>query len=134
MNDKQIDVFLSKLEKRYNDELNLIQHFDMAYFDTHYLEQLYVKWQLKEKSLNRKYYHLMILALSSPIWLLIGLLGAQIQSYFLAALIYFFPASIFITSIGIFQLYHQYGGLRQYKTIGKTVRQELLQRTHSLHV
>jgi hypothetical protein len=134
MNDKQIERFLSTLEKRYNNELNLIQQFDMAYFDTEYLEQLYVKWQLEEKSLNQKYYHLIVLALSSPIWLLIGGLGTLIQSYFLAALIYLFPTSILITSIGIAQLYHQYGGLTQYKTIGKTVRQELLQRTHKMYI
>ncbi len=134
MNDKQMERFLSKLEKRYNNELNLIQQFDMAYFDTHYLEQLYIKWQLEGKKIHHKYNCLIVLALSSPIWLLIGWLGTHIQSSFLTALIYLFPTSILIISIGTIQLYHQYGGLAQYKTIGKTVRQELIQRSQKMYI
>ncbi len=134
MNDKQIDVFLSKLEKQYSNDLNLIEQFEIGYFDTSYLEHVYVKWQLKEKNLTRKCNYLMMLALSSPTWLVIGFIGTHIQSSFFTAFIYLFPISISITIIGIFQLYHQHGGLKQYKTIGKTIRQELLQRTHSIHI
>ncbi len=128
MNDKRIDQLMARLEREHNDELNFIEQFDLCYFETTYLEELYKKWKVKYKKLMRQYHQLLLLAALSPIWLIVGLFGAYFKMMILAFFAYLFPASIAIFILGMFQIYQKSGGIKHCNTVGKSVHQELTRR------
>lgn len=132
MNDKQIDRLLNRLENECNNELQLIESFDLCYFETDYLEEIYANWKARRKILVTEYNRLLLLAALSPIWLIIGLIGTYFHITVLSYFTYFFPISLAIFIYGMFRSYQEFGGLKHYDSLGDSVRQELIRRRDPL--
>lgn len=132
MNDKQIDRYLSQLEKAHQDDLKMIQQFRMDYFETDYLEELYEKWQTQRQYLKNSHYQLFFLALSAPVWIVVAsYLG---DSFFALPVFLLFPITIFATLGLLFALYAKYGSPGQHNQLGNLLEHELIRRRDPMYI
>ncbi|MEM8526117.1 MAG: hypothetical protein AAGG68_15870 [Bacteroidota bacterium] len=132
MNDKQIDRYLSQLEKAHRNDLKMIQQFRMDYFETDYLEELYEEWQMQRQTLKNNHYKLFFFALTAPIWIFVAnYLG---DSVFALPVFLLFPITIF-TALGfLFALYAKYGSPNQHHHLGNILEVELIRRRDPMYI
>jgi len=132
MNDKQIDRYLSQLEKAHQDDLKMIQQFRMDYFETDYLEELYEKWQSQRQFLKTSHYQLFFLALTAPVWIVIA--NYLEGSAFALPVFLLFPLTIFTTLGLLFALYTRYGHPSQHNRLGNLLEHELIRRRDPMYI
>jgi len=132
MNDKQIDRYLSQLEKAHQDDLKMIQQFRMDYFETDYLEELYEEWQTQRQKLRYSHYQLFFLALTAPIWLIVA--NYISDSPFALPAFLLFPITIFTTLGLLFALYAKYGNPNQHHHLGNILERELIRRRDPMYI
>ena len=132
MNDKQIDRYLSQLEKAHQDDLKMIQQFRMDYFETDYLEELYDKWQTQRQRLKVSYFQLFFFALTAPVWIIVAnYLG---DPAFALPVFLLFPLTIFVTLGLLFRLYAKYGSPGQHNHLGNLLEHELIRRRDPMYI
>jgi len=132
MNDKQIDRYLSQLEKAHQDDLKMIQQFSMDYFETYYLEELYEKWQTQRQRLKVSYYQLFFFTLTAPIWVVVA--SYRGESSFALPIFLLFPITIFVNLGLLFRLYAKYGSPSQHNHLGNLLEHELIRRRDPMYI
>ncbi|MEL6941847.1 MAG: hypothetical protein AAFO82_04205 [Bacteroidota bacterium] len=132
MNDKQIDRYLSQLEKEHQDDLQMIKQFRMDYFETDYLEELYEKWQVQRQKLKVNYYKLFFFVLTAPVWIFVS---KFINDFTLELAVFLlFPITIF-TALGLLiALYVKHGSLNQHNHLGNILEVELIRRRDPMYI
>lgn len=134
MTDKQIDRLLSRIEWDHQDELNMINQFNMDYFATEYLEDMYTRWYDRCERLRdfyKKSLQLMLLACACMIAGLVGLI-LNFPLLFTA----FYVAFILMIGFSASMIYlnRHFGSIRRNEHIGDKIRTELRRRYDTMYI
>ncbi|MEM9888767.1 MAG: hypothetical protein AAF849_22920 [Bacteroidota bacterium] len=134
MTDQQIDRLLNRLERTHQDELKLVHQLKIDYFETDYLEELYIKWQSEHQLLLSHHKKLLIFTAISPIWLILSLTAEHFQIPYLNYTGVLFPLSIFAYLNILFFLYKRYGSIKQHDHTGNVLQLELMRRRDRMYI
>ncbi|NJL76596.1 MAG: hypothetical protein HC892_17855 [Saprospiraceae bacterium] len=134
MNDKHIDKLLARIERECRDDLKLVRQFEISYFDTHYLEELYKQWKQLRANVHRSYEYLVAIVATAPIFILLSGIGEWLEISWLSAFIFGFPISILAFLVGMIVQHKKHGSLKQYERTGAIVRSELQRRHDKMYI
>lgn len=134
MNDKHIDRLLARIERECQDDLKLVRQFEISYFDTQYLEELYKQWKQLRASVHRGYEYLIGIVATAPIFILLSGIGEWLEVSWLSAFIFGFPISMLAFLVGMIIQHQKHGSLKQYERTGAIVRAELQRRYDKMYI
>ena len=125
----EIDQLLSNLEEEHQNELELIHHIDPSFFSTDCLLEMLEDWRLRHIEVRNYFNRIVWLAISSPVWLAIGIFALAKTGYtLLSGILLFFPLSLFLSLVGMLHINKKYGGIRYHRQIGESIKKELQER------
>ena len=134
MTDKQIDRLLSRIEWDHQDELNMVNQFDMDYFSTDYLEEIYTRWYERCERLRAFYKSTLQLVLVACSCMLFGIVGLIGNIVFLTP--FFYVAFILMLAYAASMTYlsRHFGSIRTNEDIGDKIRAELRRRYDAMYI
>jgi hypothetical protein len=134
MKETDLKSYLKELERKNADELNIILEIDTAYLSLEYLRELRSKWELQGEFIDKTFHHLLVIGLTSPVWLILGLTTRYLfDDFWMDKIIYLSPFALCVFIIGMLYLSVRFGTKNHQKEIGYTIYKELERRRVDKH-
>ncbi len=134
MTDKQIDRLLTRMEREHEDELNMVNQFNMHYFSTDYLEYIYEIWCercVRLRSFYKAGLKLMLVACACSTF---GLLGLALEIEFLTTFLYIAFILMLAYCASMLYLNKNFGSIRRNEYVGEKIRTELRRRYDTTYI
>lgn len=134
MTDKQIDRLLSRIEWEHQDELNMVNQFNLDYFSTNYLEEIYAHWYERSEKLRAFYRSTLQFAFLASAFMLAGIVGMASNIDLLMPFLYVASLVMFGCFVSLVYLNRNFGSIRHNEYIGDKIRAELRRRYNTLYI
>ncbi|MEM9991174.1 MAG: hypothetical protein AAF738_05380 [Bacteroidota bacterium] len=134
MTDQQIDRLLTRLEHDHQDDLNLVCQFDMIYFSTECLEDMYAHWHTRSEKLHTFHKSNLQIIAFTALAMLLGAVGFALEIVYLMPFFYVAILTLLASFFSLLYLNRNFGSIRNNNRIGQKIRAELHRRYNTLYI